>query len=77
MYVHHEVEWMYPSHYLAVSGVSLVYIDSETLIGVYQTTILYFPIVGDPVLAPKHTISFPLISLVSLNAHDPFEPGSK
>eukprot|EP01050_Picozoa_sp_SAG11_P008657 SAG11_NODE_773_length_7236_cov_4.526412_3_plen_72_part_00 len=37
---------MYPSHYLAVSGVSIVYIDSETLVGVYQTTILYFLIVG-------------------------------
>ena len=37
---------MYPSHYLAVSGVSMVYIDSETLVGVYQTTILYFPLIG-------------------------------
>ena len=46
MYVHHEVGWMYPSHYLAVSGVSMVYIDSETLVGVYQTTILYLPLVG-------------------------------
>ena len=46
MYVHHEVRWMYPSHYLAVSGVSMVYIDSETLVGVYQTTILYFLLVG-------------------------------
>ena len=46
MYVHHEVGWMYPSHYLAVAGVSMVYIDSETLAGVYQTTILYFLLVG-------------------------------
>ena len=46
MYVHHEVGWMYPSHYLAVSGVSMVYIDSETLVGVYQTTILFFLLVG-------------------------------
>ena len=46
MYVHHEVRWMYPSDYLAVSGVSMVYIDSETLVGVYQATILYFLLVG-------------------------------
>ena len=46
MYVHHEVGWMYPSHCLAVSGVSMVYMDSETLVGVYQTTILYFLLVG-------------------------------
>ena len=46
MYVHHEVGWMYPRHYLAVSGVSIVYIDSKTLVGVYQTSILYFLIVG-------------------------------
>ena len=46
MYVHHEVGWMYPSHYLAVSGVSMVYIDSETLVGMYQTTILFSLLVG-------------------------------
>ena len=46
MYVHHEVGWMYPSDYLAVSGVSMVYIDSETLVGVYQTTIWDFLLMG-------------------------------
>ena len=40
------VGWMYTDRYLAVSGVSMVYIDSETLVGVYQTTIWYFPLVG-------------------------------
>ena len=42
----HVFAWMYTSRYLAVSGVSMVYKDSETLVGVYQTTILYFLLVG-------------------------------
>ena len=37
---------MYTSRYPTVSGVSMVYIDSETLVGVYQATILYFLLVG-------------------------------
>ena len=37
---------MYHGRYLAVSGVSMMHIDSETLDGVYHTTIWYFLLVG-------------------------------